>query len=824
MNRFLELVKPLTPSQGWLSFLLLLAMLAAVAHPVVQASWVDTPGLMNVIIWSALAGLLLAKVRAPAPLLHLAGLIVGFIVVAWQISSLIENEPPVDQMRILWDRLDSWYEAARTGGINTDLLPFSLGVLALGWILGYLSSWFVFRSNNVWVAVLLAGGTSISSLSFLAVKFESRFFLFVLSALLLVVWMNVVQRHEGWRRSGLGFSPSSGWHTMHAAVWVGLLVVLVAAQLPLNPARSGPLTDIWKMGRSPMRQMEDEFSRLFAGLPSRKDFDGRFFGKTLPFLDRVSFDEEILLWARSDYPSYWVAQTYSEYTPRGWIAGDTISLDVGRRLLPPEQGQSRRRESMDQALRHAYSTSDLLAGGTLSWASRDAVMEVLTPKEFKVDLLDSSGDSELPEDVRQFAVDLREDLYPLPQGEYADSYISRRLPSDLVLIDMTPVVEDVDRLVIAKISLERKEPITPEVVSWKLAEDIDEDDSYSMASMVSVATDDELRGAGTEYSGFLRDHYLQLPSSMPPRVQQLATNLTKNAETPFDKAMAVQDYLRGSEFTYSPRIDPPPRDADGVDHFLFETREGYSAYFASSMAVLLRSVGVPARVAAGYAPGFYDTESGITVVRDSDGHGWVQVFFPDYGWIDFEPTARFEVPVRRPYRATAAGDFSGLQAGSDPETQDIDVNFNLEGELPPALDDGEAFAVGSSLISQGVLRSLLVALGSVVALWLALAFVWNRGMSRITPVERAYTKMSRLGGLAGMKRGSHQTPTEYAATLSAALPRIAPSAQRIALAFSSGRYGRRELPGEDDAELDRAWLRLRGSLLGRALGRLNPIG
>ena len=825
MNRFLKLVKPITPSQGWLSFLLLLAMLAAVAYPVSEASWVDTPGLINVIIWSAAAGLLLAKVRAPAPLLHLAGLALGFIVVVWQVSSLIENEPPVDQVRALWNRLDTWYEAARSGGINTDLLPFSLGILALGWILGYLSSWFVFRRSNVWVAVLLAGATSISSLSFLATRFESRFFLFVLCALLLVVWMNMVQRHEGWRRSGLGFSRSSGWHTMHAAVWFGLLVVLVAAELPLNSARSGPLTEIWKLGRSPMRQMEDEFSRMFAGLPSRKDFDGRFFGKTLPFLDKVSFDEEVLFWARSDYPSYWVAQTYSEYTPRGWIAGETSSLDVGQNTLTPEEGESLRRESMDQALRHVYSTSDLLVGGAVSWASRDAVMEVLAPKQFKIDLLDSSDYSELPEDVRAIAVDLIENLYPLPQGEYVDSYISKRLPSDLVLVSMTPGVGDAGQPPIVKVRLERKEPIAPEVASWKLTKEIAEDEGYSMVSMVSVATDDELRGSGTEYSGFMRDHYLQLPADAPQRVHQLARDLTQDAETAFDKAIAVQDYLRGPDFTYSRRSETPPRDADGVDHFLFETRAGYSAYFASSMAVLLRSVGVPTRVAAGYAPGLYDRESGVTVVRDSDGHGWAQVFFPGYGWIDFEPTARFDVPVRTPY-AAAADEISGLAAGSDVEGRDIELDSSPEeGDLPPFLDDVEELAVDSSLISQRVVRSLLVAVGAVVALSLALAFIWNRGLYGITPVERAYAKMSRLGTLAGIERGAHQTPAGYAATLGAALPAIASSAQRIAYAFSSGRYGRGyELPQEDGGELDRAWLRLRGSLLGRALGRLNPIG
>ena len=96
---------------------------------------------------------------------------------------------------------------------------------------------------------------------------------------------------------------------------------------------------------------------------------------------------------------------------------------------------------------------------------------------------------------------------------------------------------------------------------------------------------------------------------------------------------------------YSLTVDPPPYDADGVDFFLFEQRRGYSEYFASAMAVLLRSVGVPARVAAGYTTGDPTEVENVYVVADSHSHGWVEVYFPGYGWIPFEPTPGAELPV-----------------------------------------------------------------------------------------------------------------------------------------------------------------------------------
>ena len=815
-----ELLDRWTPSQGWPTLALLLITLGVTVYPVVEADWTETPGLLNVLVWSTVAGLLLAKVRAPAALLHLVALGLGLVVVVWQVSALIENEPPVDQVRILWDRLDAWYDAARSGGINTDLIPFSVGIVASAWLLGYISSWFVFRSNNVWVTIVLCGAATISNLSFLATRFESRFFLFVFFAMLLVVRMNVVQRHEGWRKSGTAFTALSGWRTVHAAVWFSVLVVLISALLPLAIAGTNPLTNIWKLGRSPMENMSDEFARMFAGLPSRKDFDGRFFGKTMPFLGKVSLGDDVALWARSEFPSYWLAQTYSEYTPQGWIAGDTRSLDIGPNVLPPEQGDSLKREPVPQALRLGFGTSDLLAGGALTTVNRDAVMEVLQPKRFEIDLLDPSDDALLPDDVQAVARRLRERLNPPPSDGLVESFISQVISRDLVVVDVDPGSGSSDRSVIKKVTLERKEPVTPEIASWQLKDSIREDQTYSMVSLVSVATNADLRLAGPRYSGFITDHYLQLPRSLPERVRRLGEALTRGAQTPLDKALAVQNYLRGPDFTYSQDIKRPPRNADGVDYFLFESKEGYSAYFASAMTVLLRTAGVPARLAAGYAPGEHNPESGVITVRDSDSHGWVQVFFPGYGWIDFEPTTTYAPPERG--LPGVPEEESAITSTDEIDLSEID-NPDTEEDLPPGpAEEGDVALVPSNL-GAILFRSLMIAIGILIVLWLLLALLWNKGLGRLGPVERVYTKMSRLGALAGLGRGIHQTPTEYAAALGKGVPGIEEPARQIAAAFATGRYGRESLDEEASRDSEQAWLRIRIRLAAQALRRLNPL-
>ena len=134
-----------------------------------------------------------------------------------------------------------------------------------------------------------------------------------------------------------------------------------------------------------------------------------------------------------------------------------------------------------------------------------------------------------------------------------------------------------------------------------------------------------------------------MPAELPQRIRDLGRELTAEAETPYEKAIAIEEHLK--TLPYSLSINPPPFDADGVDYFLFEQKAGYSEYFASAMTVLLRTQGVPARMVTGYTVGNQLPEHDIYVVTDSHSHGWVEVFFPRYGWISFEPTPGASIPV-----------------------------------------------------------------------------------------------------------------------------------------------------------------------------------
>jgi len=143
--------------------------------------------------------------------------------------------------------------------------------------------------------------------------------------------------------------------------------------------------------------------------------------------------------------------------------------------------------------------------------------------------------------------------------------------------------------------------------------------------------------------------YLQLPPAMPARVTALARQIVRGSDTQIEATLRVQSWLR-SNTSYDLGVPREPAGADAVDHFLFETRRGFCEHIASAMAVMLRSVGVPARLAVGYGPGERNPLTGYFEVAYADAHAWVEVWFPGTGWLPFDPT--FGVPAADPSLAS----------------------------------------------------------------------------------------------------------------------------------------------------------------------------
>lgn len=166
--------------------------------------------------------------------------------------------------------------------------------------------------------------------------------------------------------------------------------------------------------------------------------------------------------------------------------------------------------------------------------------------------------------------------------------------------------------------------------------------------------------------------FLQLPVDYDGRIRELAEGVTRGAHTAKDKAEAIAAYL-STEYLYRLDAVQAPNGEDFVAHFLFETKEGYCDHFSSAMVVMLRSVGVPARWAKGFATGevtqtsFGDTSRYEVTVRNSDAHSWAEVYLPEAGWTLFEPTPGFAEDAES--QGVAAGSEVSGEASDDPKEQ-----------------------------------------------------------------------------------------------------------------------------------------------------------
>jgi hypothetical protein len=164
-----------------------------------------------------------------------------------------------------------------------------------------------------------------------------------------------------------------------------------------------------------------------------------------------------------------------------------------------------------------------------------------------------------------------------------------------------------------------------------------------VTSEAGVPTARELQNASTEYPDEIQLLYLRLPRLVDPRVRELARTITASATNNYDRAAVIQSYLRNN-FKYT--LDPPAIEPmDPVGSFLFNAKSGYCEYFAAAMAVMLRTLKVPTRLVNGFQTGAYNSIGKDFVVRARDAHSWVEVYFPGYGWVPFDPTPADPNPV-----------------------------------------------------------------------------------------------------------------------------------------------------------------------------------
>jgi transglutaminase-like putative cysteine protease len=397
------------------------------------------------------------------------------------------------------------------------------------------------------------------------------------------------------------------------------------------------------------------------------------------------------------------------------------------------------------------------------------------------------------------------------------------------------------------------------------------DSTYTATSFMSTATATQLRSAGTEYPSWIRGLYFYVSPSVTQRTIALAQQVVVEAGaiTPYDQARAIEQYLRGA-ITYNESIPTPPSNQDPVDWVLFDYKEGYCNYYASAMIVMLRSLGIPARMAAGFAQGNFDASQNAYVVTERDAHTWVEVYFPNYGWIEFEPTSA-QAPLERqddelipnpqqeiiPISTPSPTPTPTMQASPTPistitpeasstppdnqnpppdapptatntptptPTPTPTATPVIAPTQPPPIPPPQDDPLAAFLPALGILLCGFVALLVLLVLFTFIWWWWEwRGLGAMNPIVRAYARLERYLHLIGIRPQPQDTPEERRRRIVKILPKADKPVSAITRLYTAERYGvKRKNPAKEVSQneaVDQAWAEARANIIGKWLNK-----
>jgi len=382
-----------------------------------------------------------------------------------------------------------------------------------------------------------------------------------------------------------------------------------------------------------------------------------------------------------------------------------------------------------------------------------------------------------------------------------------------------------------------------DIVAFRAPIIIRSGESYEVEAYFTTATVTELQLAGSDYPDWVTERYLQVPDEISERTLQLAQDLANGKDNPYEIATAITQWLR-TNIEYVDTVPVPPSDAEPIDWMLFDLGQAFCNYYATAEIMMLRSLGIPARLAVGYAQGeesssnlLLDIDSekedvleGIVqdsrffTVRQSDAHAWPEVYFPGIGWVEFEPTGN-QAPILRPIGGASSDDEAAFAAQQEERQEEQSLAFEEDQAILAArLAEEEALAASESQRRIGLIAILASAIILAIALFWRryrqsggnpIPVLLERSLQRLdikapTPVRtwshysslealpQAYMEINNALRRLGAAPRAGDTPKERAAELSSRLPQIAPVVAELS------QHYQRALYKEEDVKIEEA--------------------
>lgn len=766
-------------SQNKLLITLTGALVLIVAFAIAATGWASN---LNAVVFiggfSIIIGLLASRSRLPGFIAHLFSLIIGAGWSFWVVSQMLpESYSWSMRWQNMWERIGNWYNLALKGGVSYDNVIFVLEMGLIVWGIGYLTLWFMFRGGKLWSAILPGGVVLLINLYYAPKDLTFWFLAYLLVSMLLIVRFNLMEHQKRWRSNHTFFRTDISFDFLRDGLIFSVLIIALAWLTP--SVSEAYAVDTFTPFDKSWHFLQNEWNRLFANLNYRPDarLSANAFGQALNLGGPRRLTPRPVMMVQAPGGRYWRASVYDEYTGQGWQSHDQVNLDMPPNKLISTLPFYRARRPFTQTYTLFNDGVSVLHGmNSARSVSRSAVA-----KTNHVSMEQASGGA-----------------HPYWAG--------------------------------------KREPWLEELTYLQSYRRMKEGDSYQVVSLISVATREDLQGDTASCPNWITERYLQLPEGIPRRVFDLAEEITQNKDNDFDKAAAIEDYLRVN-ISYNEAIPPPPPGRDKVDYILFDSKEAYCDYYATAMIVMLRHLGVPARLAAGYAQGQPDTlddNTQIYNVQNKDAHSWVEVFFPSYGWIEFEPTAAQAVIIRRTeqndeFIPAADRLDTGPDGEFDPLDRLEDADLNAEGDLPAKSPAFQITLPGLGRISvswRGAVGAAVVILLVLAAFggWAFYARRWQLQGKDLPVVSAVYFSLLKLAAWMGLQRRPGQTPYEHASQLEAAVPDAQAEIQTIAQEFVRQQYSRNySASSRIKLQLTNAWNALRPRLYRAIVERRNPF-
>jgi transglutaminase-like putative cysteine protease len=765
------------------------------------------PALTNVGVLAVGVSTVLARSRLPWFLAWPLALLTGVVVVVWQTLAAVGPGGLEARIDEVYARFAAWTDVAGSNAVTSDSLPFNTMVLALTWVGVFLFGWSVFRWHNAWIGVIPGGVAIFLDLTLVGDDLTGSAVLYMVFGCLLVMQTNLLSRMARWRREGTEYPGMINLTFLNFSFWALLTLVIAAWVVPVGPySTPAPV----QAGIDGVLALGTDFVRLAGPLHSSKVIPVHEYSGALPFQGSVNLGERELLSVRVKDPSIQGpfllrGNVYDEYSSGGWTAGDRRSVK-----FPPSAEESVREGVSNDELdgiivpleitleAKSIAGTVVFAPGEVLHVSRELAAEIPAGSTEKV-AVDEPGDGR----------------------ELSDTQVLLKY-AGVGLIGLQVVRGDGGTVRYVEVARLDEQGVLDQAVRLDPGARIKRNRSYDLSAFVPAFTPEALRTAGTEYPLWVREQYLQLPGALPPTVPELAEQLAGEKTNPYDQAKALEDYLRTYPVAYD--IGDTPEGRDTVEYFLFEERRGYFDYHASAMVVMLRSLGVPVRLAVGFAieDEDIDDETGAYIARDRNAYAWPEVYFPGHGWVAFNPSPDRPAELQPSKR-------EGVEIGGDSIQDLLDqlpvsgqdlLNRPPEGDVITAQGASDSGGFGFPISAEPGAPSL-VTLGILAfmgAMGVAAFAGWQRSVTGLPYEQQLWEKTVRMASWAGMPPGPGQTPHESAKRLGKRF-RDVWEWDEMADAYTRSMFGHKEPGDEEKKRLQAIWPDARGALTGGIMGR-----